>query len=105
MSKQASYSQDELKTSSPTVRGPDEAGSEKKDLLGPGLRKTHLHGQQGSFLHVLKHPCTWRLRNLVIVSTVWLAYGLMNGALSIIGPFFPDEVSVNTTSHIQSFRG
>lgn len=92
MNKQIHSSRDRLISSSPTLQEQDEAGSEKRT---PCLRETHLYGQQNSFLHVLKRPCTWKWRNLIIVSTVWFAYGLMNGALSIIAPFFPDEVSVS----------
>jgi len=85
--------------SSPTVQEPvkqREAEDEKQPLLGSGKGRQRGFQRQDSVVDVvkhMKHPSTWNWRNLIVLATIWLAYGFVSGAYSVIGPFFPNEVS------------
>ena len=88
-----------LGPSSPTVQEPvkhREAEDEKQPLLGSVEARQSGFQRQDSIANVvkhMKHPSTWNWRNLIAVVTVWFAYGFVDGAYSVIGPFCPNEVS------------
>ena len=93
--------------SSPTVQNPRESEDERQPLLGSGNAslKGLQTGQsmQDSRFDVVTRMKHWNWRNLIVLTALWLAYGVVNCASSIMGPFFPNEVSWKFTNFPQMF--
>ena len=80
----------------PTVQEPvqqREAEDEKQPLLASGEARQRGFQRQNSIVDIVKHPSSWDGRNVLVLATLALAYGFVSGAYSVIGPFFPNEVS------------
>jgi len=89
----------DLGPSSNTVQEPvrqREAEDEKQPLLGSVEARQSGFQRQVSVVDVVKHmnrPSTWNWRNVLVLVSLWFAYGFVSAAYSVIGPFFPNEVS------------
>ena len=75
-------SRERLVPSSPSSDLQEEGESVKDSLLGAAEKEREWRCS----------PNSWDWKKLLLITTLWWAYFLINGAHSMIAPFFPNQV-------------
>ena len=66
------------------------ASRESSDLQGDGIKDGLLSRDEKEEWRC--SPSSWDWKKLLLITSLWWSHFLINGAHSVIGPFFPNQV-------------